>query len=229
MKRCTLCRTLTRKEVPQCLRCEGGAFDDASVEVIDDRYAVERVLGQGGMGVVYLAHDLDLARPVALKTITPQRAHSARLRHLLRREAAALATIRHPHVVQVHSFGPHRQGVFFAMEWVRGATLQELLDESRKSPVPVPIHRALRVILCVADGLAAVHTAGLVHCDVKPANIVIEEGTGRPVLVDFGLARPLVAGPLRESVGTPCYMAPEQSPRRREDVLMSPASDVYSL
>jgi serine/threonine-protein kinase len=178
------------------------------------------------MGVVLLARDVALDREVAVKLIAPGPADRAEAGARFRREAASIAAIRHNHVVQVYSFGAHDGSWFFAMEYVRGPSLESVLADHQRHGAFVPLHRALTVLLQVARGLAAAHASGIVHRDVKPANIVIEERTGRPVLVDFGLAFRL--RPDGEDVihgGTPAYMAPEQA----GSLDISPATDVYGL
>jgi len=163
---------------------------------------VEAQLGKGAMGVVLRVRDIGLDRDVALKLIAPPFIADPSAATRFRREAAALAAIRNEHVVQVYSFGPHEGSFFFAMEYVRGPTLEALMRQHADHGAFVPLHRALTILLQVASGLDAAHHAGIVHRDVKPSNIVIEEHTGRPVLVDFGLAH---RGRLEASevVGTP--------------------------
>ncbi len=223
MKRCVSCNAVTRDESATCVRCNGARFDPADVEVVDDRYALDYRLGMGAMGVVFLAHDVDLGRTVALKLVA-KTVDSPR-RDAIRREAAALAAIRNPHVVQVFDFGPHRDSFFFAMEHVRGSPVDDLLADFRAHHVHVPVHRALTIAMQIAGGLGAAHAAGIVHRDVKPSNVVIERETGRPVLVDFGLAHRVTSGHPSEVVGTPLYMAPEQWLGNA----LGPAADVYGL
>ena len=118
--------------------------------------------------------------------------------------------IRSQYVVPVYAFGVYETSYFFAMEYVRGGTLRQILEEHREHGDTIPIQRTVTILDRIAQGLAAVHAAGIVHRDVKPANIVIEETTGRPVLVDFGLAIPSDNPEAANVIGTPQYMAPEQ-------------------
>jgi eukaryotic-like serine/threonine-protein kinase len=223
MKRCATCEAITRDDAEVCVRCNGTYFAKADVEVVDNRYALDHRLGVGAMGVVFLAHDVDLGRTVALKLVAKTLSSSPR--DAIRREAAALAAIRHLHVVQVFDFGAHGDSYFFAMEHVRGRGVDELLGDFRAHQAFVPIHRALTIAIQIAGGLAAAHAAGILHRDVKPSNVVIERASGRPVLVDFGLAHHVSTGVPRDFVGTPLYMAPEQW----LGIPAGPAADVYGL
>jgi serine/threonine-protein kinase len=145
------------------------------------------------------------------------------------REAKALASIRSQYVVQVHAFGPHEGSYFFAMEYVRGRTLRTILAEHRDHGDTIPLHRSLTILHRIAQGIDAVHAAGIVHRDVKPSNIVIEEDTGRPVLVDFGLAVPSADPAAALAIGTPQYMAPEQAGVGVPGAAVTARTDVYAL
>ncbi|HSO00850.1 MAG TPA: serine/threonine-protein kinase [Candidatus Nanopelagicales bacterium] len=216
---------LAGSRCPRCGgRCEGGAEI-----VVDGRYHVESELGRGGMGIVYLAADQGLRRKVALKLIAPELGDDPEWVKALQEEAAALASIRSQHVVQVYAFGLYDGSCFFAMEYVRGRTLREILDEHRAHRASVPLHRALTIVGRLGAGLDAVHEAGIVHRDLKPDNVVIEEDTGRPVLVDFGLAVTDPTDPWAMSGGTPLYMAPEQTGFSPHGRVITPRTDVYSL
>ena len=186
-------------------------------------YHVERELGRGGMGVVYLAHDSGLNRYVALKTLPPVAAADATLRERLRREAEAAARIHHPAIATVYSLEEVDGELFIASEYVRGDSLRELMRRG-----PLPIDRALRVALQLADALAAAHAAGIVHRDLKPENILVGAGDAIKV-VDFGIAQleDHAAAPLTGAggaLGTPGYMAPEQMAGLGADA----RSDIYS-
>ncbi|MFO0661622.1 MAG: serine/threonine-protein kinase, partial [Polyangiaceae bacterium] len=196
-------------------------------DIVDGRFTVERALGRGGMGVVYLARDINLERWTALKMLPKTMASSAEMLSAFRREAAAIAAIRNEYVVQVHSFGAHRATVYFAMEYVRGADLSTIIHEHAARKSTVPKLRALTILSLVGRGLGVVHRAGVVHRDVKPSNIVIEEGTGRPVLIDFGLVMQADTELGALISGTPAYLAPELW--NPEGVRATPRSDVYSL
>ncbi|AKT43718.1 uncharacterized protein CMC5_079530 [Chondromyces crocatus] len=210
-----------------CPRCNGRRAAGAKI-VVDGRYSVESELGRGGMGIVYLATDEGLGRKVALKVISPALGTDPEWVKALRKEAAALASIRSQHVVQVHAFGRHESTCFFVMEYVRGRNLRDILSEHWMHRAQIPIHRVLTIIGRLAAGLDAVHAEGIVHRDLKPDNVVIEEGSGRPVLVDFGLAVSDPTDPWAMSGGTPLYMAPEQT-RLTANRNVTPQTDVYAL
>jgi serine/threonine-protein kinase len=194
--------------------------------LIDNRYRVDRALGRGAMGSVLLAEDVGLERKVAIKIIgdIDRTIPDAALR--FRKEAAALAKIRHGNVVQVYAAGSHEGKLFFAMEYVEGDDVERIVDRHRENGEHVPVLRALTILENVAAALNAIHLAGHVHRDVKPANIVIEEATGRPVVVDLGLAVSMENAALPSlGMGTPAYAAPEQV----QSSGSSPRTDIYSL
>jgi serine/threonine-protein kinase len=201
---------------------------DGTMPLIDGRYLLEREIARGGMGVVHLASDVTLGRQIALKLIDPELAGDRSVVDRFQREATALASIRHQNVVQIHAFGSEGDAIYFAMEYVRGRNLDEIIGEHARRGLALPTHRALTILRQIAEGLAAVHAAGIVHRDVKPANVVIENDSGRPVLVDFGLALPAerraTLPPL--IAGSPSYMAPEQA---HPDLPLGPAADVYAF
>jgi tetratricopeptide (TPR) repeat protein len=188
-------------------------------------YAIEAELGRGGMGIVLRGYDARLERHVALKVLRPDLTHeNARARFV--REAQAAARVRHDHVVSVYAVdSPPGGPPYLVMELLDGATLAEVIRQ-RQCLEP---GEAARLGLQIADGLHAAHQAGLVHRDVKPANLLLDTATGRAKLTDFGLARltELPSGVTQEGVivGTPAYMSPEQARGAAPD----PRSDVYSL
>lgn len=174
-----------------------------------ERYEIVRRLGEGGMGVVYEAHDPDLDRPVAIKLMHPQKPAGGDENRRLLREARALARVSHPHVVAVHDVGTVDDRVFLVMELVRGATLREWLLEPRARTA------VLDAFIQAGRGLAAAHAAGLIHRDFKPDNVLLGDD-GRVRVTDFGLARAARRAPEDSRitgsaavVGTPSFMAPE--------------------
>ncbi len=196
--------------------------------LIDGRYEIDSELGVGGMGIVYLARDVGLDRKVAVKVIAPAWVKDSGIATRFQQEARALASVRSPHVVGIHAFGRQGEGYFFVMEYVRGRGLDAILEEHLRHGARLPLHRALTIFAKVAEGVAAVHAAGIIHGDVKPSNIVIEEDTGRPVLVDFGLAgHGNDVGDF--GGGTPSYASPEQAGLGPPGSSVSPRSDVYAL
>jgi serine/threonine protein kinase len=180
------------------------------------KYRILKVLGAGGMGIVFQAEDLLLKRSVAIKLMLPSLAADAGQRFLL--EAQAMAAVKHEHIVTIYQADQERGVFFFAMELLQGEPLQELLNRRE----PLPVGEVLRIGREIAEALAAAHKTGLIHRDVKPANIWLEADpalaaahpSGRVKLLDFGLAR-IAAQPAHLTqhgmlVGTPAYMSPEQ-------------------
>jgi hypothetical protein len=173
-------------------------------------YEILEVLGRGGMGVVLKAFDQGLHRVVAIKVMAPQLATSATARKRFVREARAAAAVRNEHVVTTHAVEEANGLPYLVMEYVAGPSLQQRID--RTGPLELP--DILRIGLQAAAGLAAAHAQGLVHRDVKPANILLENGVERVKLTDFGLARAADDASVSQSgvvAGTPEYMAPEQT------------------
>jgi serine/threonine-protein kinase len=173
-------------------------------EIVADTYEIKAVLGTGGMGEVYDAHDRVLNRHVALKVVRPSIAAD-----YLLREGRALAAIHHPGVVTVHAMGEHNGTGFLVLERVRGLSLDRVLEDRRARRERMPVGEALDLLVAVADALSVVHRAGLTHRDVKPGNVMLAPG-GRVVLMDFGLVLPHADRPGHKSVaGSLQYMAPE--------------------
>ena len=190
-------------------------------------YEVERALGTGGMGAVFLARDLRLDRLVAVKVVAPELAASAALRQRFLREARTIARLRHPHIVDVYTAGETDGLLYFIMQYVPGESLRDVLDRERRV---APARAA--VILCeLAGALAYAHAQGVVHRDIKPENVLIDTRTGTAHLTDFGVARALEGTDDRMTgtgliVGSPRYMSPEQAAGERE---LDGRSDIYSL
>jgi serine/threonine protein kinase len=176
------------------------------------QYRVVKVLGSGGMGVVFQAEDTMLERPVALKCMKPELAAREDHRRRFLREARAAASIDHPHIVTIYQVGDHKGIPYLAMKLLRGESLEERLNRLGH---PLPIADVVRIGMETAEGLAAAHERGLIHRDIKPANIWLEEGRDWVRIVDFGLARGAEEdASLTQTgivVGTPAYMAPEQA------------------
>jgi serine/threonine protein kinase len=187
-------------------------------------YGVTRLLGRGGAGIVLKAHDRRLNRLVALKVLAPEWAAQAHARQRFLREARAAAAVRHEHVVAIHAIDETAVLPFLVMEYVPGESLQERISRDGA----LEIGEVLRIGREVAAGLAAAHAQRLVHRDVKPANILLEEGTGRARITDFGLARTVDdVGITQEGMiaGTPQYMSPEQAKGNAIDF----RSDLFSF
>lgn len=192
-------------------------------------YRIDSLAGTGGMGVVYRATDTELGRPVALKLIAPERAADPALRELFVRESLTAARLEHPNVIPIHRAGEDDGQLFIAMRFVEGASLQELIAEN---PGGMPPGRAARIVARVADALDAAHARGLVHRDVKPANVLIADPDGEEhvYLTDFGLSVPATGRAARGGrdpgwAGTLSYLAPEQIDGGPLDA----RTDVYAL
>jgi multidrug resistance efflux pump len=173
-------------------------------------YRILQVLGQGCMGTVLKAFDPVLSRTVAIKVLAPQLAASSSARQRFAREARAAAAIRDDHVVAIHSVDEWKGLPYLVMEFIPGGSLQERLDRS----APLDVTSILRIGVQAASGLAAAHAQGLVHRDVKPSNILLENCVERVKISDFSLARAVDDASLTQSgvaAGTPLFMAPEQA------------------
>jgi eukaryotic-like serine/threonine-protein kinase len=188
------------------------------------RYDVERVVGVGGMGVVLKAYDPELHRVVAIKVLAEHLATISSARKRFAREAQAAAAVVHPNVIPIFNVETDEKFPFLVMQCVSGGSLQAKVDAQG----PVSIAEALRVVKQTASGLHAAHQQGLVHRDVKPANILLEENVDRVLLSDFGLARTVDDASFTRTgvvVGTPHYMSPEQA----NGDSVQHASDQFSL
>jgi serine/threonine-protein kinase len=186
-------------------------------------YQILHEISRGAMGVVYRAEDLGLGRPVAVKVLRADLARDAELVSRFREEAAMLAALRHENLVQVYTFGAQGDDVYFVMELVEGEALSDLMARGDEAGEPISVELIGAVVQQVGGALAAMHKAGAVHRDVKPANILLDRVRDRAVLVDVGVAkRRGVAG---EAAGTPGFAAPESFTSGDE----GPATDVYGL
>jgi formylglycine-generating enzyme required for sulfatase activity len=176
------------------------------------RYRVLRELGAGGMGAVFEAEDTQLLRRVALKVMHPETARHGDGKARFLREARAAAALTHDHIVPIYDVGEQDGAPFLVMALLRGETLEARLKRTRR---PLPLAEALRIGREVAEGLAAAHEAGLIHRDVKPANVWLEAPAARVKLLDFGLARLSEGEGVKTRsgavLGTPAYMSPEQA------------------
>lgn len=187
-----------------------------------DRYRVQRELGRGGMAVVYHAHDPRFKRDVAIKVLPREFLFDIQFRERFEREAQTIAGLAHSAIVPVHDFGEYEGQPYLVMAYMGGGSLAERIAEG-----PLPNEDALRVMQRIGSALDAAHNRGVIHRDVKPANILFDEH-GEPYLSDFGIVKLTEAtGQLTGSgmVGTPAYMAPEMMDKGG----LSPQVDVYAL
>jgi serine/threonine-protein kinase len=189
-----------------------------------DRYAVESEIGRGGMAVVFVAEDLKHHRKVALKVLHPELGAAVGGERFLR-EIETVAGLTHPHVLPLYDSGEANGLLFYVMPWVQGESLRQLLEREKQ----LPLEDALRITSEVADALDHAHRNGVIHRDIKPGNILLEEG--HAVVTDFGIARAISeAGGQKVTasgmaVGTPAYMSPEQAAGGTADE----RSDIYAL
>ena len=176
-----------------------------------DRYDVLAEVGRGGMGVVLKAFDPSLHRVVAIKVLAPQLATSGVARKRFLREAKAAAAVTHDHIVTIHAVEESNGLPYLVMQYIAGQSLQERID--KEGPIG-DLAEVIRIGMQTASALAAAHSHGIVHRDIKPGNILLEEGVQRVKITDFGLARAMDDASLTQSgyvAGSPLYMAPEQA------------------
>lgn len=232
---CTACGVPLDAAARFCPRCgERVRVDEVPADptrqlleqALGTHYRIERELGRGGMGVVYLAHEGGLDRDVAIKVLPPDKAESELHRERFRREARTAARLNHPNVVPLHAFGEHQGMLYYVMGYVDGESLAERMQ--REGPLSEPETR--RILTAIAGALHYAHQHGVVHRDVKPQNILLEAGSSRPMLTDFGISKlaadasGLTAAGL--VIGTPDYLSPEQA---SGSTAIGPLADIYSL
>lgn len=189
------------------------------------RYEIKKSIGQGGMGQVFYALDTELQRPVALKVINPQLANNPTVINRFRQEARSVARLNHPGIVQIYEFNQDQGVPFFAMEYVEGRSLSQLLRQRGA----LALTKALQLVLDAADALEYALSQDIIHRDIKPANILISK-QGQLKILDFGLARTTVEADTELTqngaiIGSPHYMSPEQGKGEKVDH----RSDIYSL
>ncbi|MEJ7763390.1 MAG: protein kinase, partial [Thermomicrobiales bacterium] len=191
--------------------------------VVNRRYRIDRLIGEGGMARVYRGFDLLLSRDVAVKVLAPPYSRDPGIRTRFEREAQAAASFGHPNIIEIFDVGEEGDVPYIVMEFVRGETLKQIIqDEAPFNPDDVAA-----LVEQVASALDYAHERGVVHRDVKPQNIMVDpEGTAK--VVDFGIAQTISDGQLTEigtALGTVQYISPEQA----NGLMATPASDVYSL
>lgn len=238
---CTHCHTPLPDEARFCFACgsdlSGGGvktvvrprdvtaeLQDRLTHVLSGRYTVQKLLGAGGMGAVFLADDLTLERAVAIKVLPPEMSRDERVVARFHREAKTAAKLDHPNIIPIHRVESESGLHYFVMKYVTGRSLESILDVGE--PLPIPF--AVRMLTEAAAALGHAHARGVVHRDVKPANIMLG-ADDQVVLTDFGISK---VGDLTAQltqtgmiIGTPHYMAPEQATGRDVDG----RADQYSL
>jgi serine/threonine protein kinase len=234
---CRDCNATLPPEARFCLSC-GTRVEAVAPESIEDplfealnkaigfQYRIERRLGRGGMGAVYLAHEFALDRDVAIKVLPPENASAPQMQERFRREARIAARLSHPNIVPLYTFGEVAGLMYFVMGYIAGDSLaSQLKRDGAYSPEEA---RTLLASLC--DALDYAHRQGIVHRDIKPDNILLDSASGAPLLTDFGIAKPTFAKAeltaTGQLIGTPHYMSPEQAQGRTD---LDARSDIFSL
>src|SRR6266404_2582248 len=206
----------------QLFRAPGFADLSAGV-VLGGRYEIVSTLGQGGMGAVYKARDREVDRMVALKVIRPELANQPEILSRFKQELILSRQVTHKNVVRIFDLGEADNIKFITMEFVEGRDLRTLLRDS----VPVSLDQKVKIMIPVCRALSAAHAEGVVHRDLKPQTIMVEN-TGRVVVMDFGIAHSMEQAGVTSTgamVGTPAYVSPEQAKGEKVD----PRSDLYTL
>ena len=206
-------------------------------QVINNRYRLEALLGDGGMGTVYRAYDQNLGRQISIKFMHPHFARRPEFRARLEQEARTTAQLSHPSIVQIYDFGDSEAGLFIAMEYVDGGSLREHLQRLQRMGKYLPLAQSLQIAAHIAEALHYAHQQGIIHRDVKPGNIILKrlnepaktgEQPFRALLTDFGLVKLQAGSGITQSgttLGTPIYMSPEQC-RGKE---LDGRTDLYAL
>jgi len=241
---CYRCHTPIPDTSRFCLSCgadvsdpSGGgattaAMDEAASEQVlrlvrqevGSEFEVERELGRGGMAIVYLATEVHLRRKVAIKVLPPELTFGAGAVERFKREAQTAATLDHPHIIPIYRIAPGGRLFWYAMKFLEGLSLADFLKEKAR----LSLDEAIAVLQPVASALDYAHRRGVIHRDVKPANIMLDDDL-RVTVTDFGIAKQLAAGSFTASgsvIGTPYYMSPEQCTGSKT---LTGAADQYSL
>lgn len=195
---------------------------------IGNRYQIEDLLGRGGMSSVYKAYDPNLQRSVAVKIIHPHLSEQPEFVRRFEQEAAAVAQLRHPNIIQVHDFNHEGDVYYMILEHVPGETLEKRLSALKRANLRLPLAETLHTLSRLCDAVAYAHERNMIHRDLKPSNVIINL-LGEPILMDFGIAKLVGSTAVHTAtgatVGTASYMAPEQILSKDIDH----RADIYSL
>ncbi len=194
---------------------------------LSNRYAIEALLGQGGMSAVYKASDPNLKRTVAIKLIHPHMAADSKFISRFEEEAAAVAKLRHPNIVQVFDFNTDEGVYYMVLEFIPGETLQDRLRRLNKAGRQLSIEEAIKFSINICDALNYAHKQGMIHRDVKPANIMLDVH-GQAILMDFGIVK-IIGGTSHTATGAVVGTARYLSPELIRNEVPDPRSDIYSL
>jgi eukaryotic-like serine/threonine-protein kinase len=236
---CAICRTPFDEQSRFCSTCGANLSDpelstrqrlavkelfQALRAAVEGRYRVLDMLGRGGMGAVFLAEDLKLDRRVAIKVLLPEVADEPGFVGRFQREARIAARLDHGSIIPIYEVEQVGDFHYFVMKYVAGKSLEEMLTGE-----PLPVPQASEILWQAAGGLDHAHQRGVVHRDVKPSNIMVEDGEGRVVITDFGISKAIQSESRYTStgqmLGTPCYLSPEQA----QGAAIDARSDQYSL
>src|SRR5262245_13823681 len=237
MMECLRCHTPLPDGSKFCYSCGadvtgGGTLPSSGIEglqarlqrLVEGKYKVDRILGKGGMGAVFLAHDLTLEREVAIKVLPPDISMDEHIVKRFQQEAKTAAKLDHPNIIPIYRVESESGLNYFVMKYIAGTSLEDILDQRQ----PLAIDYIQRVLWEAACALGHAHQRGVVHRDVKPANIMFDHD-GRVMLTDFGISKALQAASgftgTGMIIGTPHYMAPEQAKGQQVDG----RADQYSM
>ena len=213
------------------LRAERRPSYAAQGSVIDQKYAIERVLGEGGMGVVYLARDIHTGVEVVLKAVRAELSHRKDVRDRTLAEGRALARIDHPNVVHLKAVVVENKGLWLVMQYIDGESLEKTIRRHIDEKRPMPLAEVLRIFRQIVAGIDAAHQEGVIHRDLKPANVLLRKKDGVAKVTDFGIAKGEEdarsgKGMTKGIIGSLWYMSPEQVTGRRD---LDKRVDIYAL